>query len=73
MNNLAALPQWQPMETAPKATRYKPIMLYYPMAGVKMNCISVGDGYAYFLFDADTGLNFMMEAPIAWMQQGVKT
>jgi len=70
---IETLPQWQPMATAPEATRDNPITLYYPMAGVKTNCVSAGGGYAYFLFDADTGLSFMMEAPIAWMrQQGVR-
>jgi hypothetical protein len=63
------LPQWQPMETAPEATEDDPIVLYYPVAGVRTNCISFKGGYGYFLFKGDRSVNFLLEKPLAWMKQ----
>jgi hypothetical protein len=63
------LPQWQPMDTAPEATEDNPIVLYYPVAGVRTNCISFNGGYGYFIFRG-AAVNFILEKPLAWMQQG---
>jgi len=68
---MTTLPTFQPMDTAPEATRENPVVLYYQHAGVVPFAERSGKGWGYrarqWRADDPDVLNFVLEKPLGWM------